>query len=135
LIIDHLLKHKQKDVEILLSNDRAKYKQFKHQDYIIKVYNKGKQYKCKEWILRIEIKQTNWSEFRKIGINTLQQFIERDKTIFIDKLLTKWNEILFYDPTIKDNSKFIHYRDVNFWNELRATVSGKTYNKHVQRLR
>jgi hypothetical protein len=135
LIIDHLLKHKQKDVEILLSHDRARYKQFKHQSYIIKVYDKGKQYRCKESILRIEIKQTNWHEFRYIGINTLKDFIQHDKTIFIDRLLTKWNEILFYDPTIKGNTTFLQYRDVNYWNELRATVSGKTYNKHVQRLK
>lgn len=134
-LIDHLLRHQQKDVEILLSNDRAKYRQFKHRNYIIKVYNKGKQYKCDDPILRIEIKQTNWSEFRSIGINTLQQFIERDKTIYLDKILTKWNEILIYDPTIKGNSKFMHYRDVNYWKTLREKFSVKTYNKHVQRLK
>lgn len=136
LIINHTLKHKQKDSEIELSNDRAKYRQFKHQDYIIKIYNKGKQYKCKNSILRIEIKQTDWSvKYRKIGINTLDDFINHDKTIFINDLLQKWNEVLFYDPTIKDNKKYLHYRDVNYWNQLRLTVSGKTYNKHVKRLR
>lgn len=136
LIINHTLKHKQKDLEIELSNDRAKYRQFKHQDYIIKIYNKGKQYKQKKPIFRIEIKQTDWSvKYRKIGINTLEDFINHDKTIFVNDLLQKWNEVLFYDPTIKDNPKYLHYRDVNYWNELRTTVSGKTYNKHVNRLR
>lgn len=135
LIIDHLLKHKNKDCEILLSNDRARYKQFKHCKYILKIYNKGKQYDCRAPILRIEEKQTNWHEYRTIGINTLDDFIKHDKTIFIESLLTKWNEVLFYDPTIKDNLKFIQYRDVNYWNDLRATVSGKTYNKHVNRLK
>jgi hypothetical protein len=85
--------------------------------------------------LRIEVKQTNWSEYRAIGINTLEDFINHDKTTFVDSLVTKWNEVLFYDPTIKDNAEFIQYRDVNYWTELRATVSGKTYNKHANRLK
>jgi hypothetical protein len=134
LIIDHLLKHKQKDSEILLSNDRAKYRQFEHQDYIIKTYNKGKQYNCKENILRIEVKQTDWTKYRRIGMNTLEDFIYHDKTIFVNDLLNKWNEILFYDPTITDNMKYLHYRDVNYWNGLR-TKSNKTYSVHTKRLR
>jgi hypothetical protein len=135
LIIDHLLKHKQKDSEILLSNDRAKYKQFEHQDYIIKTYNKGKQYDCKRNILRVEIKQTDWKKCRLIGICTLDDFIKHDKTIFLNDLLQKWNEILFYDPTITDNAKFLHYRDVNYWNGLRAAKSLKTHSVHANRLR
>ena len=136
LIIDHLIKHRNKDCEILLSNDRARYKQFKHNNYILKIYNKGKQYDRKDLILRIENKQTNWSEFRKnFGITTLEDFMAFDKTTFVDSLLTKWNDVLFYDPTIKGNDKYIKYRDVNFWNELRATVSRKTYCIHVNRLK
>jgi hypothetical protein len=135
LIINHLLKHKQKDSEILLSNDRAKYKQFEHQDYIIKTYNKGKQYACKENILRVEVKQRDWTKYRHIGIQTLDDFIKHDKTTFINDIVYKWNEILFYDPTIKDNSNYLHYRDVNYWNELRAIKSNKTYSVHTKRLR
>lgn len=134
LIINHLLKHKQKDYEILLSNDRAKYRQFEHQDYIIKTYNKGKQYNCKEDILRIEVKQTDWTKYRRIGIFTLEDLIKHDKTIFVNDLLNKWNEILFYDPTITNNAKYLHYRDVNYWNELRIK-SNKTYSVHTKRLR
>jgi hypothetical protein len=135
LIINHLLKHKQKDSEILLSNDRAKYRQFEHQDYIIKTYNKSKQYECKEDILRIEVKQTDWTKYRRIGIHTLDDFIKHDKTTFVNDLLNKWNEVLFYDPTITENSKYLHYRDVNYWNELRASKSNKTYSIHAKRLR
>jgi hypothetical protein len=135
LIMDHLLKHKSIDCEIVLSNDRAKYKQFKHGNYILKIYNKGKQHDCKVPILRIEINQSNWHKYRTIGINTLEDFIKHDKTTFVDSLLTKWNEVLFYDPTMKDNGYFMQYRDVNYWNELRATVSRKTYNKHANRLK
>jgi hypothetical protein len=135
LIINHTLKHINKDSEILLSTDRAKYRQFEHQEYIIKTYNKGKQYKCKEDILRIEIKQKDWRIYRLIGIHTLNDFINHEKTIFVNDLLKKWNEILFYDPTIKNNLKYLHYRDVNYWNELRATKSNKTYSQHVNKLR
>jgi hypothetical protein len=135
LIINHLLKHKQKDSEILLSNDRAKYRQFEHQDYIIKTYNKGKQYKCENPILRVEIKQTDWTKYRRIGIHTLDDFIKHDKTTFVNDLLNKWNEVLFYDPTVTDNANFLHYRDVIYWNELRATKSNKTYSVHAKRLR
>jgi hypothetical protein len=126
VILNHLLKHINKDFEILLSNDFAQYRQFKHGNYILKIYNKGKHYNCEDNILRIEVKQTNWHEYRAIGIITLEDFIKHDKTIFVDSLVTKWNEVLFYDPTIKDNADFIHYRDVNYWTELRATSSRTT---------
>lgn len=135
LIIDHLLKHKDANVEIQLSSDRAKYRQFRHCDYIIKVYNKGKQYQCKNQILRIEIKQTRWDKNRKKGIVTMKDFIQSDKSQFIEDLIQKWEEILFYDPTMSENKKFICYRDIIFWNELRNNVSRKTYCKHVNRLK
>jgi len=135
LILNHELKHINKDCEILRSNDRWNYRQFEHQDYIIKTYNKGKQYDCKDNILRVEIKQTDWTKYRRIGIHTLDDFIKHDKTTFVNDLLNKWNEILMYDPTITDNAKYLHYRDVNYWNELRATKSNKTYAVHAKRLR
>ena len=135
LIIDHSLKHKQSNVEIKLSNDRAKYIQFKHSDYLVKVYNKGKQYRCEDQILRIEIKQTRWDKHRENGIITMRDFIHCDKYQFIEDLISKWNQILFYDPTIQDNKRYIHYRDVLYWNELRENVSRKTYCKHVNRLK
>lgn len=135
LIIDNLMQHKCKDFEQKISNDKGKYSQCEHSDYIIKIYNKGKQYSLDENLLRIEIKQTNWSTYRlKNRIVTLQDFIECDKTIFIQNLISKWNEIVFYDPTNKGVEKWSKYSNVNFWRDIKG-YSGTTIKKHRDRLR
>lgn len=133
-ILNNLIQHKNKDFEQKISNENGKYYQCEHANYIIKVYNKGLQYGCKDEILRIEIKQTNWSEPRKRGVNSLHDFNQCDKLNFVNDLLTKWNEIIFYDPTNTNIKKWGKYSNVNFWRELR-TKSHTTQKKHADRLR
>jgi hypothetical protein len=58
-----------------------------------------------------------------------------DKTTFVESLIKKWNEVLFYDPTMLEDVRYVKYRDINFWKNLRSTVSRKTYCIHVNRLK
>ena len=133
-ILNNLIQHKNKDFEQKISNDNGKYYQCEHANYIIKIYNKSLQYGCKNEVLRIEIKQTNWSEHRQQGFNTLHDFNKWNKYQFVNNLLTKWNEVIFYDPTNRDVEKWGKYSNVNFWRELR-TKSHTTQKKHTDRLR
>lgn len=138
-ILNNLIQHKNKDFEQKISNEKGKYYQCEHGSkqnkyYIIKIYNKAKQYNLKDKVLRIEIKQCNWSKYRMKGIRTLHDFNNVNKSIFVSYLLRKWNEVIFYDPTNRDVEKWGKYSNVNFWRELR-TKSHTTQKKHADRLR
>jgi len=43
------------------------YIQFKHSNYILKIYDKGKHFNLDKEIIRIEMKQTNWSETKDLN--------------------------------------------------------------------
>ena len=133
-ILNNILQHKRVDFENNIKSRYGNYLQAKHSNFILKIYNKAKQYKLDKEVLRIEIKQRNWSEYRKRGLNTLQDFIEFDKKLFVETLITKWNEVIFYNPLNEINTKWNKYNNVNFWRELNEK-SNTTYSKHVHRLR
>lgn len=133
-ILNNLLQHKNKDFEQKISSESGKYYQCQHSNYILKVYNKSLQYGCKDEVLRIEIKQTNWSEYRKQGLHSLHEFNESNKVSFLNNLLQKWHEIVFYDPTTTNVNKWGKYSNINFWRELR-TKSHTTQKKHRDRLK
>lgn len=133
-ILNNLIQHKNKDFEHKISNEHGNYYQCEHEKYIIKVYDKALQYGCKDEVLRIEIKQSNWSEYREQGLYSLEDFNQCNKLLFLNNLLTKWNDIIFYDPTNKGVEKWGKYSHTNFWRELR-TKSNKTQKKHRDRLR
>ena len=135
-ILDSLLQHC--SVNITTGIDckiEGKYTQFKHANFILKIYNKGKQFKLEIELMRIEIKQTNWSKYRAKGISTLQDFIESDKTIFLNELLNQWGKVILCDIDNAKNHKFIKYQTSQYWNDLRKDFSGKTFKKHSDRLK
>lgn len=130
-ILDNLLMHRQTEIETIVNKNRGYYKQLKHDKYIFKIYDKSKQYKLNDNLLRLEIKQTNWSENRlKHGLTTLADFNKIDKSMFFNNLLKKWNELIFYDPTMIGMSKWNKYSNINFWRNV-----GKQKSKHLKRLR
>jgi hypothetical protein len=133
-ILNNILQHKRIDFENNIKSRYGNYLQAKHSNFILKIYNKAKQYKLDKQLLRIEVKQCNWSEYRKRGLNTFQDFIGFDKKLFIETLINKWNEVIFYNPLNKSNNKWNKYSNVNFWRELKEK-SNTTYSKHVNRLR
>lgn len=133
-ILNNLIYHSTTEVKDPQTSKYGNYKQFLKDKYIIKVYDKAKQYQRSNDILRIEIKQRNWSEYRnKYGIVTLEDFNQFDKTLFLDNLLLKWSEIVFYDPTIKGVEKWNKYSNVDFWRHTIFKTSKKS--KHHKRLK
>ena len=65
-LLRNLFQHKKKDFHPVIQGKHGDYHQVEHYNYYIKIYDKSKQYKQKEPILRLEIKQKNWTEFREI---------------------------------------------------------------------
>jgi len=135
-IIDSLIQHKSVNKTVSIDcKIEGKYSQFKHSDFILKIYNKSQQFKLNSELLRIEIKQTNWSKYRLKGIRTLNDFINTDGSIFFNELLKQWERVIFFDI---DNSKidgYYKYQTTTFWNELRQNYSNKTFKYHFDKLK
>jgi hypothetical protein len=135
-ILDRLVQHKSvnKTVGIDCEID-GKYIQFKHSTMIFKTYNKGQQHKLNKDLLRIEIKQTNWSKYRLKGIITLQDFIEADKTIFFNELIYQWKSVILYDINDKITDEYIKYQTTTFWDNRRKHFNRKSVKYHFDILR
>ena len=135
-IIDRLVQHKSvnKTVGIDCKSD-GKYIEFKHTTMKLKIYNKGLHFKLKSEVLRIEIKQTNWSKYRRQGIVTLDDFICSDKTPFFDELLEQWYRVIFYDIDNNEHHKHFKYQTNIFWDETRKNRSNKNFKYHFDKLK
>jgi hypothetical protein len=134
-IINHLMQHKHKDFESKISNDKGNYKQAEHSEYIVKIYNKAKQFKLNFEVLRIEIKETNLRHHRAQGIYTLQDFIQSDKRPIVESLINKWDEVVYYDNTSNNQDRWNQYNNINFWRELSTQKSRTSYFRHRKSLR
>jgi hypothetical protein len=131
-ILEGCIEHKQKTFD---KNRRGAgmWIQVEHNKYILKLYNKAAQYGQLSEILRIEMKYMNWSNYRSLGIKTLQDFIDYNGDLFVKDLLAQWDSVYFYDPTIKTD-KYIHYRDAQYWSDLQKMSSRTTIKRHKDRL-
>lgn len=131
-VIQHLSVNKTVGIDCKIE---GKYIQFKHSNYILKLYNKGLQYKLNKEVLRIEIKRINWSKYRALDIYTLEDFMNHDKKIFLDELIIQWNNIIFYDIDNTITKKHIEYQTNIFWNERNNSYSRKNKKYHFDKLK
>ena len=135
-LIDLCFLHKTKPFEYQKNSDEGKYKQVEHAQYIIKLYNKALHYIAKGFdindeILRFEIKYTKMQKLKKLGFYTLADISEKGFELFKKELLREWQNVLFYDDTIKSNSiRIINYRNPLYWCELLQKPSKTNFYKH-----
>ena len=69
-----------------------------------------------------------------MGIITLEDFNNFDKSIFISDLIHKWNEVVFNDSERSNLNYNDKYLSLNYWISL-LDRNSKTYYKHVQKLK
>ena len=108
-ITNNLLTHNKK--EFLKPYD-FDYRRAQHQRYWIKIYNKGKQFKRVENILRVELKYKKMVDLHKIGLYNCLDFTNKQlHTQLLALLLDKWSNTILYDFTI-DTSQLrpLHYK-------------------------
>lgn len=135
-VIDGLIQHKSVNKTVGIDCKlEGNYVQFKHSETCFKIYNKGKHFKLLDEVLRIEIKQTNWSKYRLKGIITLEDFINADKMPFFNELLNQWQRVVMYDIDNKKTEKYIKYQTSSFWKNLRENNSNKTFKYHFDKLK
>ncbi|WP_053969746.1 hypothetical protein [Mangrovimonas sp. ST2L15] len=135
-ILDSLIQHVSVNKTVGIDcKIEGKYIQFKHSNMILKVYNKGKQFKLDTELIRIEIKQTNWSRYRAMGLKTLKDFILFDKSIFFNELLVQWDKIIMFDLDINKAGEDLKYNGSRYWDELRRSKSRKGFKYHFDKLK
>ena len=115
-------------------NGKGEYKQFNHTNYYVKVYDKAKQYKRHENILRFEIKFRNKKDFNKLGIYNINDL--KSKMLLqklLDYLLMRFDEVCIVDTinaqskiTAKQKSQLESYLSYNFWEFDRSKRNQKS---------
>ncbi|MFY7665313.1 hypothetical protein [Flavobacterium sp.] len=121
--LDYCFLHSTKPFEDSKNSNEGKYKQVKHSQYIVKIYNKALHYKkyypISTEIMRFEIKYTKMEKLNKRGIKTLADLQSFGLHNFKGDLLTEFNNILFYDTSIySENRILINYKNPLYWTDL-----------------
>lgn len=136
LILNNSFLHKKLPISKPLNNQNGHYIQANHKgNYLLKVYDKAKQYRPiynelkNTEILRIEIKQIRWSKYRKGGIRTLEDFNTSDKTIFINDLINKWGQLVFFNPLSQNKNYSNPFSNFNYWISLLKKNPNELYRK------
>lgn len=98
------------------------YAQVEHKRLFIKIYNKGLQYCMNEPTLRIEIKVRKMIELINTGIKTFADINEHTLNNAFKHLLRRFNEIMYYDNTIKiktlkskEKPLIPNYKNKGYW--------------------
>lgn len=137
-VLHNVIMHKKQLFEAKYLNKMGHYKQCLHSDYIIKIYNKTKQYRALNFdvddnILRFEIKYRKMRKINDLGIYTLNDFLNFDFKVFKDLLLSEFDAVFIYDFTLQFHHKkdFKNkYSNSNFWRELINEPKPNKYKHH-----
>ncbi len=113
------------------------YAQAKHDDYFIKIYNKGLQYGMNNNILRFELKLIRTREIIKTGIKTFTDINTETLTKAKTLLLKRLDEVVYYDNTIsketlteKVQNTLNRYSNIIYWlDELKP--KRRHYHKNI----
>lgn len=139
--LDYCFLHKTKPFEYQKNSDEGKYKQVQHSQYIVKIYNKALHYKSRGFninseIMRFEIKYTKMQKLNERGIYNLQDLSNYGLHNFKDEILKEFNNILFYDITIKTKSRIIsNYKNPLYWLDLLSSRKKDLFNYHRNHLK
>lgn len=114
---------------------------FEHYNYIIKIYDKAKQYNLKDRnVLRFEIKFLKAKEFNSLGVFNLNDLKNKDvlNNLF-DYLLKRFDELLIIDDYSEEHIPKVDYEKLNmyssfaFWDKLRNANSRQTKSNHKEK--
>ncbi|WP_157485886.1 hypothetical protein [Flavobacterium soli] len=125
VFLSNCIMHKKSRFKWCKTNGKGHFILAEYQRYIFKLYDKATQYKNQNYsidneILRLEIKYRNMEDLRtKYKIYTLEDFLTFGLENFVTLLIEKWEEVIFFEKEIFENTKYEYkYNNVNFWEEL-----------------
>src|SRR5665647_804712 len=134
-IIKSIVSHKREQFK-QLSLPNSDYKECKHQQFIVKIYDKAKQYNQPNQILRIESKFLKMAELNSAGIYYLSDLLKPDIYVVLGRILNDtWKEVLFIDQTVcvekltlKQREDVKDWRNPLYWQELTGHRIKKKFN-------
>lgn len=139
--LDYCFLHKTKPFEYQKNSDEGKYKQVQHSQYLIKIYNKALHYTSQGFtilseILRFEIKYLKMQKLNEKGIYTLSDLAEHKLINFKNDLLIEFQNILFYDTSIRSETKSLNnYKNPLYWIELLSNTDKNLFKYHRNNLK
>lgn len=113
------------------------YKQIEHSQYYVKIYDKAYQYSLDYPLIRFELKYIKMQKVNKLGYYTLLDLLTIGLNPFKDILIKELDQILYFDNTIKSNSRLLDkYNNPLYWYELASNKSkASLYKKHLSKLK
>lgn len=112
------------------------YKEFQLTDYRFKIYNKSKQYKLKDNILRVELKIIQKRLLQKLGIKCLEDLLDKEVLKRLFKLfIEKFEGLIIVDDFDSETipeitcSKLNKYMNPNYWTRINTQKSPKQISK------
>lgn len=136
-IIDHCILFKKKSFGEPLGRRKARFREVKLTEYLIKVYNKGLHFLLDHDILRFERRQMDWTKYshQQMMGNTLLDLIDSDFKGLKELLCENWMDVVFFDPCIPlSNTRLLKYRDPKTW-EYYNTTTRTNRIKHRNKLK
>lgn len=115
--------------------NNGSYIQAEHSQYMIKIYNKAKQYRVLKYdvkgeVLRFEVKFMKMERLKRLGVSTVHDLLNYGLDKFVSVLVKEWEKVLFYDSTIISKSKsLLNYKNPIYWRELTKRRSAFNNNR------
>jgi hypothetical protein len=137
LVRRNFFMHKYKGGSANNYQGKGELKQFSHDNFFIKVYDKGKQFKLDNNVLRFEIKFIKSKEFQKLGVFNIEDLKDKNnlRKLFI-YLIKRFDEMTIVDDfdensisDINDYNKLSRYTNPTFWTE---EIKGVHQNKRAR---
>lgn len=109
-----------------------------HQRYLLKIYNKSRQYGMLQNTLRVELKIRKMEEIKQIGIKTFADINTSTLNKAKDLLLNRFDEVVYYDNTInKKNLSKRQKEEINSYSNPRYWIDDlkpQRRDRHKKRL-
>jgi hypothetical protein len=137
-VLNNLFRHSGKEFR----QTKESFFEAAHIQYFVKCYNKSKQYKMSDEIIRIEIKHVKMEKLNALGLTSLNDLRSKALLTHLNKLLvSQWQGIVMYDYTIReselkkvDKNKLDKYKNANYWNMELKPKDADRPKKALQRI-
>lgn len=122
--------------KMFTSQRNQAYWQCDHNNYKIKIYDKGNQYGMKENKIRVEIKITRMEEIKGLDIATFEDITKSTLEKAYKHLLKRFDEVVYYDRSIDKNQltkleliKIKDYSNQSYWMDLDSRLRDRPKKK------
>jgi hypothetical protein len=138
IIINNVIMHNYKGANHnRMFNGRGVLKQFDHHNFVLKVYDKARQYNLQANILRFEVRFIKAREFQKYGIFKLHDLKDKNKLrkLFLN-LILRFEELTIVDCFCEseippnDLNKLIRYNNPLYWETRISRLSYQSKLRH-----